>query len=107
MELTPYCRSYLSTLHIYYTVKSNKNQISSIINAAQKYYVKIARYYAMAVLATSIIVPLFINTSLSKIEMIIYFLLFGVSNIINFCFTAAIRPLLLAEGKNYVNSNIN
>ena len=92
---------------LYAPVASNdKNQISSIINAAQKYYMKIARYYAMAVLATSIIVPLFINTSLSKIEMIIYFLLFGVSNIINFCFTAAIRPLLLAEGKNYVNSNI-
>ena len=92
---------------LYAPVASNdKNQISSIINAAQKYYMKIARYYAMAVLASSIIVPLFINTSLSKIEMIIYFLLFGVSNIINFCFTAAIRPLLLAEGKNYVNSNI-
>ena len=85
---------------------NNKEEISSIINAAQKYYMKIARYYAIAVLATSIIVPLFINTSLSKIEMNIYFLLFGVSNVINFCFTAAMRPLLLAEGKNYVNSNI-
>ena len=27
--IEPYCRSYFSTLHIYYTVKSNKNQISS------------------------------------------------------------------------------
>ena len=92
---------------LYSPVASNdKDEISSIINAAQKYYLKIARYYAAAVLAVSIILPLFINTSLSKIEMSIYFLLFGVSNVINFCFTAEMRPLLLAEGKNYVNSNI-
>lgn len=92
---------------LYSPVTSNdKDEISSIINAAQKYYFKIARYYAIVVLAVSIILPLFINTSLSKIEMSIYFLLFGVSNVINFCFTAEMRPLLLAEGKNYVNSNI-
>lgn len=92
---------------LYAPIASNdKNEISSIINASQKYYRKVSCYYAIAVLAIAVIMPLFIDTSLSKIEMIIYFLLFGVSNVINFFFTATMRLLLLAEGKKYVDSNI-
>lgn len=84
----------------------DKNNISAIVNAARGYYKKIAGYYAAAVASASVIIPLLIDTSLSKVEMMLYFLLFGVSNVVNFCFTAAMRPLLLAEGKNYVTSYI-
>ena len=84
----------------------DKDGISAIISEARKYYRKIAFYYGAAVGISSIVIPLLIHTSMSKIEMILYFLLFGVSNVINFWFTAAMRPLLLAEGKNYVNSTI-
>ena len=86
--------------------KGDKSSISAIVNAARVYYRKIAVYYTIIVLVVSIVLPLIIQTTLSKIEMSLYFLLFGVSNIINFWFTASMRPLLLAEGKNYINSNI-
>lgn len=87
--------------------KNDKTEISSIINAAGLYYKRIAKYYALTVVIASIIIPLVIDSSISKIEMILYFMLFGVSNVINFWFTAAMRTLLVAEGKNYVTSNVS
>ncbi len=87
-------------------VADDKQEISGILSAAKKYYNKIACYYSLVVLVVSAVLPFVIQTELSKSEMAMYFLLFGVSNIINFWSVAAWRPLLLAEGKNYVNNNI-
>ena len=85
---------------------NDRDEISGIVNAATKYYKKIALYYALAVVGISVVLPFIIDSQLSYWEISLYFLFFGVSNVINFCFTAAMRPILLAEGKNYVNNNI-
>ena len=87
-------------------VEGDKNNISAIINATQKYYNKIVIVYSATVIAVSFLLPVILKSSLEPWQMILYFFLFGISNIVNFAFTAAMRPLLLAEGKNYINNNI-
>nr|WP_305181929.1 hypothetical protein [uncultured Schaedlerella sp.] len=92
---------------LYAPVANNdKTLISGIINASRVYYRKIAVAYAGIVMVGSVILPFVIQGALQKMEMGLYFFLFGISNIINFWFTASMRPLVLAEGKNYINSNI-
>ncbi len=92
---------------LYYPISGNdKNEISGIVNAAKKYYSKIALYYSAVVLISSIILPFVLKTDIGREEVFAYFLIFGISNVINFLVTASYRPLLVAEGKNYVNSNI-
>ena len=92
---------------LYAPVSNNDlDLISKIINVARKYYHRIAIFYSVAVMIVGCAIPFVVVCSLSKIEMFFYFILYGVSNVINFWFTASMRPLLLAEGKNYINSNI-
>ena len=85
---------------------NDKKTISGIVNAARDYYRKIAVYYTLIVIFISVVLPFIVDSSLSKWEMGGYFALFGLSNVVNFWFTAAWRPILVADGKNYVNSNI-
>lgn len=92
---------------LYAPVANNdRSLISGIVNASRVYYRKIAVFYALIVVVISGILPFIIRGALDKREITLYFFLFGISNIVNFWFTAAMRPLLLAEGKNYINSNI-
>lgn len=92
---------------LYSPVANNdRSMISKIIGAARKYYRKIAVIYAACILLGAAVLPVVVTSTLEKTEMFLYFLLFGVSNVINFWFTAAMRPLLIAEGKNYITTNI-
>lgn len=84
----------------------NREAISAIINASTQYYRKLSIVYALAVCVAGLLLPVFLNSTLDSIEITAYFLLFGASNVINFMFTASMRPLLLAEGKTYVTDNI-
>ena len=86
--------------------KDDKFEISGVINAAKNYYYKVSLYYTIAVSVVSIVLPFAVSANLSKTEIALYFGMFGISNIVNFLFTAAYKPILIAEGKNYVNSNI-
>ena len=86
--------------------KGNRDEISGVVNAAKKYYRKIAVLYTIAVLLLSFVLPMILNSSLQWWEITGYFGLFGISNIINFWFLAGYKPLLLAEGKGYITSVI-
>lgn len=92
---------------LYYPIlKNDKNQISGIVNAGRAYYIKIATYYSAAVLIFSLLLPFFLKTDISKKEIFAYFLIFGVSNIVNFLVAESYKLLLIAEGKSYVDTNI-
>ena len=92
---------------LYYPIsKGDRGQVSGIVNAAKRYYSKLALYYSGTMLAVSIVLPFVLKVYLTWWEISTYFLVFGVSNIVNFMVTAAYRPLLIADGRNYVNSNI-
>ena len=85
----------------------DKKQISLIINSAKAYYIKVSIIYSSMVLLISIILPFVLESTIKPSIMILYFLLFGVSNVMNFAFTASMKPLLNAEGKLYVSNNIS
>lgn len=87
-------------------VKKDKKEISCIINTSTLYYRKIAIIYMFVVILTGLILPFIIKSDINKSQMSLYFLLFGISNIINFWFIAGMSPLLVAEGKSYVKNNI-
>ena len=69
--------------------KKDKEEICGVINATKIYYNKIAIYYTGAVVVVTAILPFVLKTQISKIDIAAYFLIFGVSNVINFLFTAA------------------
>lgn len=85
---------------------NNRDEISGIISAAKRYYNRIAAMYAGVVVLISVLLPCFLKSELSRWEITFYFLFFGVSNVINFIFTASMKPILQADGKNYVTNNI-
>lgn len=86
---------------------NNNEDISEVLSATNKYYKKISLYYLLCIVFLSIIYPLFVNTIISKFDIGIIIFLQGVPGVLNFYFQATLKQLLIAEGKNYIDSNIN
>lgn len=87
--------------------QNNKYEINGILAATSIYYKRIGLYYFIAVICLSIIYPLLIHTSINKTVVAMVILLTGMGGVINFFFQAKFKLLMRAEGKNYINININ
>lgn len=87
-------------------VEDNRNKISGILVATQKYYRKIAKIYLICVLIISFVFSVFVSTSIDSVTLFIFILLQGISNIIIFYYIAALKQLLVADGKSYIMTNI-
>lgn len=87
-------------------VESNRKGVSEILVATQRYYRKIARIYLICVIIISFLFSVFVSTSINSVTLFIFILLQGVSNIIIFYYIAALKQLLVADGKSYVMTNI-
>lgn len=88
-------------------VFSDRNSISEILSATRIYYKKISFYYLICVLIFSLVFPNIISSDLNKVQIGFLVFLQGLSGVINFYFQATLKQLLLAEGKNYIVSNVN
>lgn len=86
---------------------NDKLCISQILSATKNYYRRISLYYVICVIFLAIIYPLIIKSNINRGYIMIIILLQGLSGAINFYFQATIMQLLVAEGKNYILSNIN
>lgn len=92
---------------LYKPISSNdKNNINSILSATSKYYKKTGEYYLLVVVATSIIYPLCIKSTIANITIFLVILLTGMVGVINYFFQAKFKLLLTAEGKAYITTNI-
>ena len=101
---------------LYKPVVENDNQsISAIMSATRNYYRKFIWLYAGAVVLLAFTYPLLIdvedNSSISFLGSsywAIFLLIFlqGASGVVSFYFVAAYKQLFVADGRNYVISNL-
>ncbi len=87
--------------------ENNQYNISDVFSATQKYYRKVTIIYALCVVLVSVIYPLCITTSLSYLEVSLVIGFQGLSGALTFFFVAAYKQVLIADGRNYIISNIN
>lgn len=87
--------------------EKNKTAICDVMSASRKYYWKVTQYYGLAVILMAVILPFILKTDL-RWETVFFVVLFeGLSGVIRFMYTENWMQLLLAEGKGYVQANIN
>lgn len=81
----------------------NKNDISSIMAATDRYYRKTGKIYLIAVIALSIIYPLVVESEIPTVTMVLIILFNGIPGVISYHFQGKYTILMQAEGKNYIN----
>lgn len=98
-----------ASINALYKPVTEKNQydISDVFSATQKYYRKVTMIYALCVVLISVIYPLCITSSLSYVEVALVIGFQGLSGALTFFFVAAYKQVLIADGRNYIISNIN
>lgn len=87
-------------------IENDKKGISGILVATRTYYRKITFFYFICVIALSIIAPFAISSELDKKIIALVVLFNGLAGAISFYYVATFKQLLIAEGKNYITSNI-
>lgn len=87
--------------------KKNKDDISSTISATKSYFSRMVPPYILAVFVFAIIFPMMITSSSDAGVVRMIILLQGCAGIVNFYLTNTFTQLLLADGRNYVVSNLN
>lgn len=81
--------------------------INKILSATAQYYKRAGLYYLLCVGILGIVYPLIIKSSFNKLDIFLIILFTGLSGAINFLFQGKYKIFLMAEGKNYIISNIN
>ena len=97
----------------------NREEISSVLSATKIYYNRVSFYYLMCVIALSVLYPFvtkiddidvgffgITSPAAIRISIGLVTLLSGLSGVINFYFQATLKQLMIAEGRQYVISNI-
>ena len=96
-------------------VEKDNESVSSIMSATQRYYRKLIWLYAGAVILLAFIYPIIITVKdASAISFCgstywsVFLLIFlqGASGVISFYFVAAYKQLFIADGQNYIISNL-
>lgn len=86
--------------------EDDKSSINGIMSATNYFYKKTGYIYLAIVLILSIIYTFFIETTISKISVFLVVIFGGLSGVISYFFQGKYRLFLMAEGKNYVITNV-
>ena len=86
--------------------QNDKKEISGILVATRTYYRKITFFYFLCVIALALVSPFAISSNLDKKIISLVVLFNGLAGVITFYYVATFKQLLIAEGKNYITSNI-
>lgn len=81
--------------------------ISTTISATRKYFRKIIPAYFGCVVFLTVCLPLIIRTEVPTRTIRFIILIQGLCGVVNFHFTNTYTQLLIADGRNYVTSNLN
>lgn len=92
---------------LYKPIAQNDHEgVNKILSATAKYYHKAGIYYLICIGILGIIYPLIIESYFSKFDIFLIIVFSGLSGAINFLFQGKYKVFLMAEGKNYIISNI-
>lgn len=86
--------------------KSDNEGVNKILSATAKYYRKAGIYYLICIGVLGVIYPFIIENSFSKFDIFLVIVFTGLSGAINFLFQGKYKIFLMAEGKNYIITNI-
>ena len=84
----------------------DRSEINRILAATDRYYKRTGVIYLLAFLALAIIYPLVVQSTLNKPVIFAVIVLTGFSGVLSYFFQGKYNILLLAEGKNYISSNL-
>lgn len=88
-------------------VENDQNDISKTISATKRYFKGMLPIYICAVLIFMTVFPIITKTDADHTLIRAIILLQGAANLVDFYFSNTFTQLLLADGKNYVISNLN
>lgn len=83
----------------------DKQKVSEIMAATDRYYKKTGIFYAISVILLSIIYPLTVKTDLKKNVIIAIIVLQGMSGVIKYFFQGKYTVLLRVDGRSYITTN--
>lgn len=83
----------------------NKQKISEIMAATDKYFKRTGILYGVCVILLSIFYPLVIKSEISSIIIILIIFLQGASGVIKYFFQGKLTILLRVDGKSYITTN--
>lgn len=95
---------------LYHFIKgddSDRKSISSIMALSRRSYRRMTMVYAALAVLLSLIIPFIIKTELDYPTVALVMLIEGTSGVLSFYFVQADCNLLTADGKQYINSNID
>lgn len=87
--------------------ESDREGINGIMAATDYFYRKTGYIYFAIVIILSIGYTLFIETSISKLSVFAVVILAGLSGVLSYFFQGKYRLFLIAEGKNYIITNVS
>ena len=88
-------------------IDENRNGISTVFSAAQKYFHKVTLIYGGCVCLLTVVYPQIVTSELPKLSIALIVLFQGFSGVVTFYFAASYKQLMIADGKNYIVSNIH
>lgn len=87
--------------------KKNRCEINETVSATRNYYNNVLPIYIICVLAFAIIYPQIVMTEVEKNTIRLIIFVQGMSGVIDFKFSSTYTQLLVADGRNYVVTNLN
>lgn len=87
--------------------KSDHDEINSILAATDRYYKRTGILYLISFLALAFLYPLVVKSGIEHTTVFAVIVLTGFSGVIGYFFQSKYNILLLAEGKNYISSNLS
>lgn len=85
----------------------DKNEINVTLSATQVFFRKLTPVYAAAVVLFVIVYPMVVKTEIASMVIRAIIVIQGAAGVINFYCTNTFTQLLIADGRNYVVSNLN
>lgn len=83
------------------------DRVSYVTSIASRYYRRIALYYGIGVVALSVICPFVLKTGIDHFTVFWIIILEGASKVITFYFNSTYTYFLAANGRSYINNEVN
>ncbi len=82
-------------------------KISSVLAVSRKAYREITKIYALFVVLLALVLPLVIKTDIDHFTVFLVIIIEGASGVVSFYLVQNHANLLIVDGKQYVNSNVD
>lgn len=81
--------------------------VSYYASIAARYYKKISVYYSIGVIILAAVCPFILKTNINRMTVFLVIIIEGASNVVTYYFNSFYTYFLAADGKSYINNEIN